>query len=129
MNCKRRGKNLSSDQNTGSCGSLALPQKTQETGRSSHFPHSTGHMEALWMKKNHQGLVTDQLGIVIQLSLQFPEKPTWDYGTFWDSTKEWPCWLESSAKKSVWSMWWATQYMMIHMYHMIHNKWFLTLIK
>lgn len=54
MNCKEK-KNASSDQNTEGCGSLALSQRTQETGRGNHFPHSTGHMDAWQMKKNPQG--------------------------------------------------------------------------
>lgn len=54
MNRKEK-KNPSSDQNTEGCGSLALSQRTQETGRGKHFPHSTGHTEAWRMKKNPQG--------------------------------------------------------------------------
>ena len=55
MNCKEK-KNPSSGQNTEGCGSLALSQRTQETGRGHHFPHSTGLMETWQMKKKSLGL-------------------------------------------------------------------------
>lgn len=77
MNCKEKKKSLSSDQNTELwfTGSVS-----KDPGNWEGQPLSTLHRPhgSLADEEKSPGLVTGQLRVVIQASLQLPEKPAWE---------------------------------------------------